>query len=346
MIAVALSGGVDSALAAALLKEKGEEVVGLFMDLGLGQAGAHDSARKVAEHLKIKLVAVDLAAVFRQRVIEPFLDTYAQGQTPNPCARCNETVKFRELLGKAKELGAEGLATGHYCRLAAGRQGPELLRGVEEGKEQSYFLARLERSWLDRIHFPLGRLTKDQTRRLAAERGLPSAGRAESQEICFLGGEDYRAFFLAHRRPAPGQVVDLCDRVVGRHQGLFAYTVGQRKGLGLCAPVPTYVVAVDKAANRLIVGPAQALLAERAEVVESSWLAEPDELDQAAGEVLVQFRYRARPATARLELKGERRVCLFFDEPQRAVAPGQLAAFYQGDRLLGGGWLAPCRVER
>ena len=346
MIAVALSGGVDSALAAALLKEKGEEVVGLFMDLGLGQAGAHDSARKVAEHLKIKLVAVDLAAVFRQRVIEPFLDTYAQGQTPNPCARCNETVKFRELLGKAKELGAEGLATGHYCRLAAGRQGPELLRGVEEGKEQSYFLARLERSWLDRIHFPLGRLTKDQTRRLAAERGLPSAGRAESQEICFLGGEDYRAFFLAHRRPAPGQVVDLCDRVVGRHQGLFAYTVGQRKGLGLCAPVPTYVVAVDKAANRLIVGPAQTLLAERAEVVESSWLAEPDELDGAAGEVLVQLRYRARPATARLELKGQGRVCLLFDEPQRAVAPGQLAAFYQGARLLGGGWLAPCRVER
>ncbi|MBW2617572.1 MAG: tRNA 2-thiouridine(34) synthase MnmA [Deltaproteobacteria bacterium] len=346
MIAVALSGGIDSALAAALLKEEGEEVVGLFMDLGLVQAGAHASARKVAEHLKIKLVVVDLAATFRQRVIEPFLDTYAQGQTPNPCVRCNEQIKFRELLGKAGELGAERLATGHYCLLAAGRQGPELLRGVEEGKEQSYFLARLERDWLERIRFPLGRLTKDQARRLAAERGLPSAGRAESQEICFLGGEDYRAFFLARRRPTPGQMVDLCGRVVGRHQGLFAYTVGQRKGLGLCAPEPTYVVAADKSANRLIVGPAQALLAERDEVGEPSWLAEPDELDRAAGEVLVQFRYRARPATAKLELKGQGRVCLLFDKPQRAVAPGQLAAFYQGARLLGGGWLAPCRVGR
>jgi len=345
MIAVALSGGIDSALAAALLKEEGEEVVGLFMDLGLGQEGALNSAERVAEHLRIELKVLDLAAVFWQRVVEPFLDAYAQGLTPNPCARCNQQVKFRELLNKAKKIGAEGLATGHYCRLATGPQGPELLRGVEESKEQSYFLARLQRNWLDRIRFPLGRLTKDQARQLAAERGLPSAGRAESQEICFLGGEDYRAFFLAHRRPQPGQVVDLTGRVVGQHQGLFAYTVGQRRGLGLCAPEPTYVIAADSVANRLVVGPAQALLAERAEVVEPSWLVGPKELDEAAGEFLVQLRYRARPATARFELEGEGRVSLLFAEPQRAVAPGQLAAFYQGDRLLGGGWLAPGRVE-
>ncbi len=339
MIAVALSGGVDSTVAAALLKESGQEVIGLFMDLGLGRPGARQAAAAAAAEVGVPFHVLDLKEIFRRRVVEPFLDAYARGQTPNPCAVCNRAVKFEELLKKGRALGARGLATGHYVRLSLNRGGqPALCRGAERGKEQSYFLARLDRSWLNRLHFPLGGLTKAQVRGLAQERGLQAAARPESQEICFLGGEDYRAFFRRRRQPRPGLIVGLDGRELGRHQGLFNYTVGQRRGLGLPAERPWYVVALDGRANQVIVGPEEALYRRRAQAAGCAWLSSPQDLPK---KVSVQVRYRARPLAAELERLSPQKVNIHFAEPQKAVAPGQLAAFYLDDQLLGGGWLRP-----
>ncbi len=335
MIAVALSGGVDSALSAALIKDSGHEVVGLFMDLGPSHRAARASAERVAAHLDVDLKFIDLAETMDRRVIEPFLDGYASGQTPNPCAFCNRRVKFRELLAVAAELGAEALATGHYARLEYDSTPPALYRGLEPAKEQSYFLARLKPDWLTRIRFPLGRLTKAQVREMAARRGLPSAANPDSQEVCFLAGRDYRDFFLSRRQGEPGDIVHVDGRVLGRHQGLYGHTVGQRRGLGLAWPEPLYVVGLDSRNNRLIVGPKEALYRLEAQVVEASWLIDPAELPQ---ELNVQVRYRARPARAKVEFLTEDRLRVVFERPQRAVAPGQMAAFYSGERLLGGGW--------
>jgi len=336
VIGVALSGGVDSALAAALLLESGEEVVGLHMDLGLGSGGSA-SAREVARHLGIGLELVDLRQTFQMEVTEPFLDLYGRGLTPNPCAICNREVKFKGLLAAAGRMGAEVLATGHYARLDLGISPPALLRGLAGAKEQSYFLARLKPQWLSRLRFPLGSLTKDQVRKMAESRGLPSAARKESQEACFLEGRGYRDFYQARRAVHPGQIVDPEGRVIGRHRGLFNYTVGQRRGLGLPAKRPYYVLALDGISNRLVVGPKEALFRAEALVRAVSWLVEPGDLPR--GGVAVQLRYRARPVPAELSLERDRLVRVRFQEPQGAVAPGQLAAFYSGERVLGGGWL-------
>ena len=332
-----MSGGVDSAVAAALVLESGEEVVGLHMDLGLEAGGGLASAGKVARHLGIELRTVDLRETFRLEVVEPFVDIYGRGMTPNPCAICNREVKFKELLAKAESLGARALATAHYARLDLDLSPPALLRGLAGDKEQSYFLARLKSEWLPRLRFPLGGLTKDRVRRMARARGLPPAARKGSQEACFLEGRGYREFFESERESRPGQIVDQEGRVIGRHQGLFAYTVGQRRGLGLPAKRPFYVLALDGINNRLMVGPQEALFKEKALVRAVSWLVGPQDLPRKGVEV--QVRYRARPVPAELRLLRNNLVRVRFREPQRAVAPGQLAAFYSGERVLGGGWL-------
>ena len=338
LMAVALSGGVDSSLAAALLLEEGHQVLGLHMDLGLEPNPSLGAARAAAEHLGLDLEVIDLREAFEREVREPFLDLYQQGLTPNPCAICNREVKFKELLAAALERGAQGLATGHYARVGLIDGVPALLRGAAGAKEQSYFLARLRPEWLERIRFPLGDLTKEQVRGLARERGLPSAGRAESQEACFLAGQNYREYYSARLPVRPGPVVDPEGRVIGRHQGLYSYTVGQRRGLGIPAKRPYYVLALDGVNNTLVVGPREALFKTEALVRAATWLVEPGRyLDR---EVLVQVRYRARPLPARLEPGPRATLRIRFQEPQRAVAPGQLAAFYHGDRVLGGGWLA------
>ncbi len=338
LIAVALSGGVDSSLAAALLLEQGHRVLGLHMDLG-GEAGPSlEAARTAAEHLGVELIVVDVGEVFAREVREPFLDLYQRGLTPNPCAICNREVKFKELLAAAREHGAKGLATGHYARLDHSLNPPALLRGAAKAKEQSYFLARLRPEWLGRLCFPLGSLTKEQVRKMALERGLPSARRAESQEACFLAGMDYREYYESRMPVRPGPVADRSGRIIGRHRGLYSYTVGQRRGLGIPAKKPYYVLALDGVNNTLVVGPREELFKTEAFVRAATWLVEPkDYLDR---EVLVQVRYRARPVAAELELEKEASVKIRFKEPQRAVAPGQLAAFYHEDRVLGGGWLA------
>lgn len=335
---MALSGGVDSSLAAALLLERGHKVLGLHMDLGIEPNPSLGAARSVARHLGVELLVVDLREAFEREVREPFLDLYQQGLTPNPCAICNREVKFKELLTVALDHGAQGLATGHYARIERIDGTPALLRGLAGAKEQSYFLARLRPEWLGRILFPLGGLTKDRVREMAQERGLPSAQRSESQEACFLAGQDYREYYEARMESRPGPVADLEGRVIGRHRGLHSYTVGQRRGLGIPAKRPYYVLALDGVNNTLVVGPREALYKTEALVRAVTWLVEPR--DRLEREVEVQVRYRARPLAAGLVQGPGRTVRVRFREPQRAVAPGQLAAFYLGERVLGGGWLA------
>lgn len=337
-IGVALSGGVDSALAARLLQEQGYEVFGLHMNLGLADQDGTASARAVAGRLEIELQVVDVRAAFEQEVKAPFLDLYEQGLTPNPCAICNREVKFTQLMAACERLGGHGLATGHYVRLDKTQDPPALIRGADPRKEQSYFLARLKPQWLDRLHFPLGELTKEEVRVMAGQRGIPSADRPESQEACFLEGGDYRAYYEARRTVRPGPVVDPEGRVIGRHKGLYAYTVGQRRGLGIPAKRPYYVHRLDGVNNTLVVGPKEGLFKDEALVRAVTWLVDPqDYLDRP---VRIQVRYRAEPLPCKLELERDNLVRVRLERPQKAVAPGQLAVFYSGNRVLGGGWLA------
>lgn len=335
-IAVAMSGGVDSTLTARLLLDQGRSVIGLFMDLGLEQSRATDSAVAAAGELGVELKILHLNQSFDQLVVQPFLDEYQAGRTPNPCGRCNRLMKFDQLLAKAAELGCSQLATGHYAALVNGPDGPELRRGRDQAKEQSYFLAWLKADWLGRLVFPLGGLTKAETRARAAEFGLTQADRDDSQEICFLGDRSYRDFFLSRRQARPGYIVDQDNNIIGLHKGLFKYTIGQRRGLGLPAAKPYYVVTLDSEKNRVVVGPRQAAARQRAEAVDCSWLVIPE---AAPDRLEVQVRYRSQPVTAQLTNPGGPSTELLFDAPVWGLAPGQLAAFYQGDRVLGGGWL-------
>jgi tRNA-specific 2-thiouridylase len=340
-VLVAMSGGVDSTLAAALLGEQGHEVVGGTLRLAETPAGADppDPAGAAAA-LGIPFFHWDLRAEFDQLVVAPFCAAYAAGRTPNPCALCNPRVKFGLLLEKAREIGADALATGHYARAEGGPDGrPRLLRGRDRRKDQSYFLFGVARAALPRVLFPLGGLTKSAVRRMAGERGLAAAGRAESQEICFVPGDDCGAF-VAARAPEgavrPGQIVDLAGRRVGEHRGLVHYTVGQRRGLGVAAGRPLYVVALESAANRLVVGPDEALWRRDLAVAEVNWLVDEP---AAAFRAAVRIRSRHEPAAALVSPTGEGLWRVVFDEPQRAITPGQAAVFYDGETVLGGGWI-------
>lgn len=335
-IAVALSGGVDSAVTAALLQAEGLKVIGLFMDLGPEHAPALASVRAVADRLNLELRTIPLAEKMARRVIEPFLDAYGRGLTPNPCARCNRRVKFTELLKAAREAGAGRLATGHYAVVDLRSDPPRLRRGAETGKEQSYFLARLDVNWLSDIVFPLGGWTKDRVRAKAARLGLPSAHRPDSQEVCFLAGTDYRDYFIARRRAVPGDIVLVDGTVVGRHQGLFRHTIGQRRGLGVPWSEPLYVIDLDPRTNRLVVGPAGSQGRTRARLSDPVWFTDPRTLPDP---VDVQVRYRSRPVPARVDLSRTDHPGIEFLSPVKAAAPGQLAVFYDRDRVLGSGWL-------
>lgn len=343
-VLVAMSGGVDSSVAAALLKEAGYEVIGAMMrfwpdwkEFHLGGEGepawetcctpdAAYEARRVADLLSIPFYLLDYREVFAQEIIRPFLEDYAQGRTPNPCTRCNTFVKFGALLKKARRLGADYLATGHYVR----KEGQALLRGLDPLKDQSYFLWGTPKEAIPHLLFPVGHLTKAEVRRIAEERGLPTARKPESQNICFVQGP-LREYLKAELQTRPGPVVDLLTgEVIGEHQGASLYTVGQRKGLGLFKPhLERYVVRTDPVANAVYVGPKEMVMFQGLEAGEVNLLAElPEELE-------VQIRYRTPPVRARLLSLSPLR--LRFAEPVFAVTPGQSAAFYRGERLLGGG---------
>jgi tRNA-uridine 2-sulfurtransferase len=343
-IAVAMSGGVDSSVTAALLRRAGAEVRGVFMRLAQPEVDQHQQrAVAVAAHLGIELTVLDLAGPFREKVLQPFIEAYFAGLTPNPCVFCNRLIKFGLLLETMLARQADFLATGHYVRLTpAGRGGMALRRGLDPRKDQSYFLCRLPAANLSRILFPLGEKRKSEVYELAATLGLSGRHGAESQDVCFMG-EQTVADFLAARLPtgqaASGRIVSVAGRELGRHQGIHRYTVGQRRGLGIPDASPYYVVALDAANNRVVVGKPEDLLRKVIRLADLNWLVEaPPPLPTR---LLVQLRHRHQPAPALVEAVPDGTFTLIFDQPQRAPAPGQYAALYRDDQLLAGGEILP-----
>lgn len=338
---VAMSGGVDSSVTAALLLEQGHDVTGVTMQLwpstddegGCCSVSAVRDARRVCDLLGIAHYALNFRDAFEREVVAPFADEYAVGRTPNPCIVCNDRLKFSDLLAKVSAQGAEFLATGHYARILRDAHGaPWLTRGLDPGKDQSYFLYRLTRPQMEHTLFPVGELHKSDVRAAASRLGIHVAEKPDSQEVCFASAGEH-AGVVGERRPQalePGDIVDRGGVVLGRHDGIARYTVGQRKGLGIASPDPLYVVRLDASENRVVVGPAEALAATRVEAADTVWHGEAEE------RVTAMVRYRMSPREATARIVGERLV-VEFDSPLDGVAPGQAVVCYRGDTCLGGG---------
>jgi len=347
-IAVAMSGGVDSSVTAALLLQAGAKVEGVFMRLAQPEVDRHQQrAAAVAAHLGIGLTVLDLAPAFQTQVLQPFIRAYFAGLTPNPCVFCNRLIKFGLLLETMLERRADFLATGHYARLtAAGEfQGPALRRGLDPRKDQSYFLCRLQAAHLGRILFPLGEKRKSEVYELAAALGLSGRHGSESQDVCFLGEGSVADFLTAEARRQgiaegrEGRIVSVDGRDLGRHRGVHCYTVGQRRGLGIPDATPYYVVALDVAANRVVVGKPEDLSRPTIRLADLNWLVSPP--PPLPARFAVQLRHRHQPVPALVAPTADGTILLTFDQPQRAPAPGQYAALYHDDQLLAGGEVIP-----
>lgn len=350
-VVVAMSGGVDSSTVAALAHEAGLNVVGITLQLyddgrASGRAGAccagqdiHD-ARRVADRLGIHHYVLDYERRFREAVIEDFADTYSRGETPVPCVRCNQKIKFRDLLETARDLEADALLTGHYARWREGPDGPELHRAADTGRDQSYFLFATTRDQLASVRFPLGAVSKDATREAAVRLGLGVADKPDSQDICFVAGGSY-ADVVEKVRPGsaePGDIVDETGHVLGQHPGIIHFTVGQRRGIGVAGAEPNYVLRVEPETRRVVVGPKVRLGRERLTVRDINWLGAADDLARGLA-VSVKLRSMQPLRAATVRGLGDGRAEVTLDEPQGAVAPGQACVFYAGDRVLGGGWI-------
>ena len=363
VIAVAMSGGVDSSAVAGLLQRRGESIVGMTMQLwnqrrlpDLSTEGATGrccslddvyDARHVAQQLGIPYYVVNFESRFEEQVVKPFIDDYLNGRTPIPCTLCNNFIKFDQFLEVADGIGADRIATGHYARVSynavSGRY--ELRKGVDASKDQTYFLFGLTQEQLARTDFPLGGLTKPQVRELAAELNLPVASKPDSQEICFVPNGDYAAFIEAYFREkgiapgiASGEVVDTSGRVIGGHAGVHRFTVGQRRGLGIAAREPLYVIATEPATRRVVVGSNDDLLRASLIAKDVNWISIAPITRPVRAQVKIRNKHAAAAATI-VAGADPSRIDIRFDEPQRAVTPGQAAVFYDGDLVLGGGWI-------
>lgn len=364
-IAVAMSGGVDSSAAAALLKQEGHELVGFTMQLWNQRRGltvdadgeplpsrccslddVYD-ARRVAAELGFPFYVLNLEQDFERDVVRPFIASYLAGETPIPCVACNSRLKFASLDRLARSLGCDKVATGHYARVSFDETANRyrLLRGLDRRKDQSYFLWELTQTQLAHALFPLGELTKSDTRELARRHELTVAEKAESQEICFVPDGDYAGFIERYleaegrstEAPGAGEIVATDGRVVGVHAGLHRYTIGQRRGLGVAADRPLYVVRIEPRRNRVVVGGQEELLSSEFEAAGVNWIAFDEPHEPVSAEVRVRYRHEAAHATIAVSGEGRARVC--FEEPQRAITPGQAAVFYRGEEVLGGGWI-------
>lgn len=343
-----MSGGVDSSVAAALLKEQGHDVTGMMLRLW-SEPGKEDSnrcctpdamaqARRVAARLDIPFYAIDARQIFQQTVVTAFLDGYARAETPNPCLVCNRHIRWEFLLQKALDLGADFMATGHYARKRARPDGGyDLLRGIDPAKDQSYVLHVLNQEKLARALFPVGDYPKAEIRRLAEQAGLSVAKRPDSQDLCFLAGEDYRGFLQRHAPQTllPGEIINRAGQSLGRHNGLPNYTIGQRKGLGIASPVPLYVLEKNASTNQLIVGPLEDLGRRTLLTAPAHWTSIDPPGQPFRAEV--KSRYTAQPAPALVTPLENGQTRVDFDLAQRDLTPGQAAVFYQGDLTLGGG---------
>ena len=350
-VLVALSGGGDSALAAALLKEQGWQVKGLHFLLpapAIKKTERQNSVRRIEERLKIPVSYVHLEDVFTRKVIEPFVEAYLQGLTPNPCVVCNQRIKFDHLVRQADEEGIAFVATGHYAVIKRPEDSPaELWRGTDQSKEQSYFLHRLEQRHLMRMVLPLGEITKKEARQLALRMKLPTVSEPESQEICFVPGNDYRLFLekskgmgIAQR----GKIVTRAGEPVGEHLGAYRFTIGQRHGLGIASPEPYYVMEIRPEENEVVVGRKQDLFSTRVEAESFTWLdGKPKE---GRARALAQVRYRHVPGAGWLEGVSPEGVRFEFEEPQWGITPGQALVCYEGERVLGGGWIRRSEERR
>jgi tRNA-specific 2-thiouridylase len=355
--AIALSGGIDSLVAAALLKDQGRQLIGVHFlhgyETGHASAGldgddavfaaienhARQMMQMLIDQLEIPLYIVDLRAEFKRRVVDYFVKAYSRGKTPNPCLVCNPSIKFDILLEKARSWGASEIASGHYARILPAADGRmRLLRGADKRKDQSYFLSRLTQAQLASAVLPLGELTKDQTRRIARRKGLVPVTALESQDICFIKDGTYGDFLV--RQPdftsISGPIEDMHNRVIGRHKGLHYYTIGQRRGINCPAREPYYVVGIDHRRNCLRVGARKDLLRRDCRVSHINWIAPTPE---QAISVMTRIRYRHRAVSSVLIPNGTEQAEIRFNAPESAVTPGQGAVFYQGDEVIGGGWI-------
>ncbi len=338
-VLIAMSGGVDSSATAALLKQQGLDVAGVTMKLAAGVCCDIASAMAVCEHLGIPHMILDVQDAFEREIIDNFVSEYRIGRTPNPCIRCNDIVKFRLLLDYAVEHGFDRLATGHYARIERDEKtGRALLkRGIDEAKDQSYFLYRMTQDQMKHVLFPLGGYKKADVRRLARGRNLPTAERPDSQEVCFIPGNDYRAFLKEYAPEAlmPGEMVMVGGTVVGRHEGVAFFTIGQRRKLRVSAGSRLYVVRIEAETNRVVLGRYDDLLTSEAFAADACFIPF-DELKERM-HVTVKIRYRSPFVPAVIEPVGKRRVRIVFDHPVSGVCPGQAAVFYDGDMVVGGG---------